>query len=113
MTELSEKQLEANRQNAKLGGVKTEEGKAISRFNAIKHGILSKEILLTSEDENSLLELGKNLRSELKPQTEIELLLIDRIVANTWRLRRALKAEKENDYLRYKKRRIIWRGIKL
>jgi len=112
MTELSEKQLEANRQNAKLGGVKTEEGKAISRFNAIKHGILSKEILLTSEDENSLLELGKNLRSELKPQTEIELLLIDRIVANTWRLRRALKAEKEMIICDTKTKN-HWRGIKL
>ena len=29
MPEVSQKQLEANRENAKLGGVKTEEGKAI------------------------------------------------------------------------------------
>lgn len=95
MSELSQKQLEANRQNAKLGGVKTEEGKAISKYNALKHGILSQEVLLKGEDEKSLVGLGKKLRMELKPETELELLLVDRIVANTWRLKRALKGEKE------------------
>lgn len=91
----SDKQIEANKENAKLGGVKTEEGKAISRYNAIKHGILCQDILIKGEDENSLIELGKKMRAELKPETEIELLFVDRIIANTWRLKRALKGEKE------------------
>lgn len=95
MSELSQKQLAANRENAKLGGVKTQEGKAVSKYNALKHGILSKEVLLDNEDEKSLIELGKKLRTELKPETELELLLVDRIIANTWRLKRALKGEKE------------------
>jgi len=95
MNELSQKQLEANRQNAKLGGVKTEKGKSVSRYNAIKHGILSQEVLLEGENETSLVELGKNLRAELKPETELDLLLVDRIIANTWRLKRALRGEKE------------------
>lgn len=95
MSEVSQKQLEANRKNAKLGGVKTEEGKAVSKYNALKHGILSQEVLLEGEDEKSLVEIGKKLRTELKPETELELLLVDRIVANTWRLKRALKGEKE------------------
>lgn len=91
----TEKQVQANRENAKLGGVKTEEGKAVSRYNALKHGILSQEVLLEDEDEQSLLELGRNLRMELEPETELELLLVDRIIANTWRLKRALRGEKE------------------
>lgn len=95
MSEISPKQLAANRQNAKLGGVKTEEGKAVSKYNAIKHGILSQEVLLDGEDEKTLIELGKKLRAELKPETELELILVDRIVSNTWRLKRALKGEKE------------------
>jgi len=41
---ISEKQLDANRKNAKKGGVKTEQGKAISRLNAEKHGIFTKVI---------------------------------------------------------------------
>lgn len=94
MTDISQKQLEANRENAKLGGVKTEEGKAISRYNALRHGLLSQEVLLEGEDEETLLELEKRLRNELKPATEIELLLVDRIAANIWRLKRALGMEK-------------------
>jgi len=93
MSEVSQRQLEANRQNAKLGGVKTEEGKAISKYNSIKHGLLSKEVLLEGEDERLLIELGKKLQAEQKPKTELELLLVDRIVANFWRLKRALGME--------------------
>jgi hypothetical protein len=95
MSEVSQKQLEANRENAKLGGVKTEEGKAVSRFNAIKHGLLSKEVLLEDEDETALLEIGKRLRSELQPKSELELVLVDRITANTWRLKRVMQIERE------------------
>lgn len=41
---ISEKQLEANRKNAKKGGVKTSKSKEISKYNALKHGILSNVI---------------------------------------------------------------------
>lgn len=95
MSDISQKQLEANRQNAKLGGVKTEEGKAVSKYNALKHGILSKEVLLEGEDEKTLIEVGKKLRAELEPQTELELVLVDRITANVWRLRRVMQIERE------------------
>ena len=95
---ISDKQLEANRKNAKLGGVKTEEGKEVSRLNALKHGLLSEVILLPEEDEDALLKLGKQMRTELKPVGELELSLVDRITSNLWRLRRALKVEKEMMY---------------
>ena len=95
MTEISQKQLAANRENAKLGGVKTEEGKSVSKYNALKHGILTKEVLLEGEDEKSLVELGKRMRSEIKPVGEMEIILPDRIVANVWRLRRFLEVERK------------------
>jgi len=95
MSEISEKQLEANRENAKLGGVKTEEGKAISRYNALKHGLLCEGVLLKDEVGEALLDLEKKIRSELKPSNEVELFLVDRIVSNTWRLKRAMKIESE------------------
>ncbi len=90
----TEKQLKANRQNAKLGGIKTEEGKEISKYNALKHGLLSKEVLLEKENEQNLVELGKRLRNEIKPVGELEMLLADRIIANFWRLSRAMTIEK-------------------
>lgn len=91
----TENQIQANKENAKLGGVKTEAGKSVSRYNAIKHGLLSEVILLKGEKEDELIGLGNRLREDLKPVTELELLLVDRIIANSWRLKRALSAEKE------------------
>lgn len=82
MSQTSQKQVEANRKNAKLGGVKTNTGKAISKFNALKHGILSKEVVLEGEDKEALASLGKGIRSQLAPVGELEMLLVDRIVSN-------------------------------
>mgnify|MGYP001562873861 CR=1 FL=1 len=94
MSDTSQKQIYANRENGKKGGVKTEEGKAVSKYNAIKHGILSKEVLLEGEDEKSLVELGRRVRTEIEPVGEVELILTDRVIANIWRLRRLLEVER-------------------
>jgi hypothetical protein len=57
------KRMAANRRNAqKSTGPKTPEGKAVVRLNAMKHGLLSREVLLPDEDEATLVELGKRLR---------------------------------------------------
>lgn len=95
MNDTSQKQVDANRENAKLGGVKTEEGKAVSKYNALKHGLLSKEVLLDDENAADLVSLSKKLRAEFLPESEIELVLVDRITANVWRLRRAMQIERE------------------
>ena len=90
----TDKQLQANKENAKLGGVKTEEGKAISKLNALQHGLLSGEILLKGEIEQNLVELSKRIRQSLQPVGELEQLLSDRIIANFWRLRRVMEVER-------------------
>src|SRR5215218_10555385 len=90
----SEKKAQANRQNAlKSTGPKTPEGKAAVRLNALRHGILSREILLPGEDEEALRELGEHLRAELQPGGELENLLVDRIISAYWRLRRLGRVE--------------------
>ena len=97
MEETTQKQIEANKLNAeKSTGPITEEGKAISRYNSIKHGLLSKQILFKDDDEEELLSLEKKLRTELAPTSEIELLLVDKVASNIWRLKRALSIE-ENE----------------
>lgn len=90
----SNKQIIANRQNARGGGVKTPEGKEVSRLNAIKHGLLSREVLIKGESKQSLEELRQALYEELSPATELEAIFVDRIIANTWRLRRVLEVER-------------------
>lgn len=96
MSNTSTKQNEANQKNAQAStGPKTTEGKAVSKYNALKHGLLSKEILLKDENAEDLTNLGKKLRAELAPDTELELVLVDRITANAWRLRRVMQIERE------------------
>ncbi len=75
------------------GGPKTEEGKEISKMNALKHGLLSKAVLIAGEDAEQLLAITKRIRFEMKPETEIERILVDRIISNVWRLKRALAME--------------------
>ena len=90
----SEKKAEANRRNAlKSTGPKTPEGNAIVRLNALKHGLLSREVLLPGEDEGVLRELAEGLRAELRPVGELENLLVDRITSLLWRLRRLGRVE--------------------
>jgi hypothetical protein len=93
-TMTSEKKIQANRQNAlKSTGPRTPDGKDAVRLNALRHGILSKEILLPGEDGEALRELGEHLRNELQPVGELENLLVDRIISAYWRLRRLGRVE--------------------
>jgi hypothetical protein len=90
----SPRKAEANRQNAlKSTGPKTPEGKAAVRLNAIKHGPLSEQGLLPGEDEDALRELSEHLSAELQPVGYLEDLLVERIIAAYWRLRRLGRVE--------------------
>lgn len=89
----SDEQIQANRQNAQLGGVKTVEGKAITRFNAVKHGILQQT--LTEYEESLHPHMLEELIEELKPVGIVEVMLVERIVVCYLRLFRVAKAEKE------------------
>lgn len=93
MSEISEKQLEANHSNAKLGGVKSEAGKAISKLNATKHNILSN---LFNDNEAQRFETIKiRFTKEYKPQTVTEEILVERLATWYIRLQRAVIAEVE------------------
>ena len=90
----SDKKAQANRQNAlKSTGPKTPEGKAAVRLNALRHGLLSQEILLPGEDQEALRELSEHLRDELQPAGVVENLLVEQIIASYWRLRRLGRVE--------------------
>ena len=90
----SEKQAQANRRNAsKSTGPKTPEGKAAVRHNALRHGLLSRDILLPGEDEDALRELGEHLWDELQPVGALESVLVNRVISSTWRLQRLGRVE--------------------
>jgi hypothetical protein len=93
-TVTSDKQTQANRRNAlKSTGPTTPEGKAAASQNALTHGLLSREVLLPGEDGAALVELGGRLREELRPAGELEGLLVERVIAAAWRLRRLGRVE--------------------
>ena len=93
-TVTSDKQTQANRRNAlKSSGPTTPEGKAAASQNALTHGLLSRQVLLPGEDEATLAELSGRLRDELRPVGELEGLLVERVIAAAWRLRRLGRVE--------------------
>jgi len=94
---VSHKQLEANRKNAKRGGVKTAGGKAIAKYNALKHGLLAKEAVVTvgegAEDPAQFEALSEDLKDQLRPEGTLEEMLVEKITVAYWRLRRAHRYE--------------------
>ncbi|MHC4594551.1 MAG: hypothetical protein ACYS9C_13780 [Planctomycetota bacterium] len=94
---VSKKQLEANKKNAQKGAVKTEEGKAIVKHNALKHGLLAKEAIITvgegAENPKEFNALLSDLKSHLNPDGTLEEILVEKITVSYWRLRRAYKYE--------------------
>ncbi len=94
----SEKSIASNRKNARRStGPRTAEGKAVTRMNAVKHGILSGAVVVRGlriqEQEGEFKELREQCWQCLAPVGRIEMMLVDRIVTAQWRLRRALMAE--------------------
>jgi len=79
-------QIEANSRNGKKGGVKTEEGKMISRHNARKHGVFASA--LTERDKEEVRPIHEELAAELKPGTVLERMLVDKIAVTCLRLER-------------------------
>lgn len=90
----TEKQVEANRENAlKSTGPMTIEDKARSSKNAMKHGLLSKDLVVHGERLSEYQMFRQNLIDTFQPQGPIELLLVEKMTCCAWRQRRAIQAE--------------------
>lgn len=88
------RQVEANRRNAKKGGPKTPEGKAVSRMNARKHGIFA--VVRTEEDREELRAIRKQFSESLQPEGSLEEGLVERLAYTCLRLKRCARAEAES-----------------
>lgn len=91
----SERQVEANRQNAlKSTGPTTPAGKARASKNAMRHGLRSQDLILSWESAKDFDRLAKELEREYRPATATERVLVARLFACIWRLRRILVVER-------------------
>ena len=85
---------EINRKNArKSTGPRSAEGKERSRFNAVKHGLTARTLVLPGEDPDALQLRLDGWIDSLKPKNELEHYLVDRAVRVSWQLDRADRAE--------------------
>jgi len=91
---ISNKQLDANRQNAQRStGPRTPEGKAASSRNALTHGLTAQQIVLETESQAEFEEHAAELREEHQPSTPTAHILVDQLIRASWKLRRARIAE--------------------
>lgn len=92
----TQKQLQANRRNAvKATGPRTREGKTKSSRNALKHGLLSKQIILPDEAAGDFDSLHRGIQAHLEPEGELECEMVYRLAHDFWRLRRIGRIEAE------------------
>jgi hypothetical protein len=90
------KQNDANRQNAqKSTGPRSPEGKAASRFNALKSGIDAQAQVIPGEDPGQLEVLVAEYQERFSTATPERRLLVDTLVNSEWLLRRLNCAEAE------------------
>ncbi len=95
---ISEKQLRANRANAKKStGPKSGRGKEISSRNAVKHGVYAKTVVIDSpsvkENQGAYEALVEFLHEELQPETALQEQLVVRIANGVWHSRRITYAQ--------------------
>ena len=86
----TEAQIKANRENAKKStGPRTARGKEVVSQNALKHGLCAKKNVIRSESQEEFDMFRDVMIEDLAPSGGMELMLAQRIVALSWRLRRA------------------------
>lgn len=94
---VSERKLKANRENAKKStGPKTLTGKAFSRRNAVKHGLMvnyATDFEALDENPSDYRDLLNGLWDQYQPDGRAEEMEVERIALCYWRLKRAWRYE--------------------
>ncbi len=90
----SEAQRQASRANgAKSKGPKSPEGKAVSKFNGLKHGLRAEHVILPGEDPAAFEAERQAWFHDWNPPSHTRAVLVERAAIASWRLRRSVKAE--------------------
>ncbi len=89
-------QIKANRLNAqKSTGPKTAEGRAAVAQNAVKHGLFAQQNVVNCEKVSDFDEFCTALFAGLAPVGAVEMMMADRIVSLSWRLKRVERMHSE------------------
>ena len=92
----TEAQILANRRNAqKSTGPHTREGKSAVSQNAVKHGLLTRRDVISSESQADFDLYREQMFDELDPVSPMESMLAERIVTLSWRLKRVCRIQNQ------------------
>jgi len=92
----TEVQILANRRNAqKSTGPRTSEGKSAVSQNAVKHGLLVRQDVISSESQADFDLYREQMLDELAPVSPMESMLAERIVSLSWRLKRVCRIQNQ------------------
>jgi hypothetical protein len=90
------RQIEANRRNAQRStGPRTENGKSVSRMNALKSGMHARSLVIFDESSADLEVLIAEYYDRWQPATPEERALVDTLINAEWVLRRLRRIEPE------------------
>ncbi len=90
----TDKQIQANRNNAKKStGPRSEEGKARSAQNALKHGLLARDAVLPGEHPAEFDQQFQALERAIQPDNAIEFEFLRQMADAQWRMRRLTRIE--------------------
>jgi hypothetical protein len=88
------RQWQANRLNAlKSTGPRTEEGKRVSRRNALRHGLTAETVIDGLEDSEDYRGFEAAITADYDAETAVERELVLRLASLLWRLRRIISIE--------------------
>jgi hypothetical protein len=93
---VSERTIEANQQNSKKStGPRSPGGKDRARFNALKSGLFTRQLVIESlgEEQRDFDSFRAQIWESLQPKNAISSLLTEDIVALAWRLQRVNRCE--------------------
>ena len=83
-------QILANRRNSqKSTGPRSIQGKSAVSHNAVKHGLLARHDVISSESQADFELYRDRMLAELDPVSPMESMLAERIASLSWRLNRA------------------------
>jgi len=90
----SSAQIAANRANAALStGPTSDAGKAAASYNALKHGLYARDVVLPGEDRTEYDAMLAELTEEFAPKGRYETTLVRRLADIWWRLGRSAAIE--------------------
>lgn len=90
---MNESLLQENGKESRATGPRTRIGKQRSKHNATKHAVFSSVVVLAAESQGEFDSLLEGLREDYQPKGTHEAILVDKLAASYWRLRRLYIAE--------------------